>query len=164
MNAWRAQQVLLFLGVSFFSCLLATKSQADSEIRLWKGQTVNVPVYPHIYIGDKEIPLDLSTNLSVRNTDSENSITVVSVDYYDSDGKLVRKYVEKPALLNPMASAYFLAKTSDTRGGWGANFIVEWRAEKEATEPLIESVITGARGTHSYSFVTRGKPIKGTSK
>lgn len=157
----RVQQVLLFLGFFLFSCLLDGKSQAGTEIQLWKGQTVYVPVYSNIYITDKELPVNLSANLSVRNTDPEDSITILLVDYHDSEGVLVRKYLQKPVQLDPMGSLYFFVKTSDTAGGWGANFIVEWRSEKGVTEPLIESVMTAARGTHAYSFISRGKAIKG---
>lgn len=58
-----------------------------------------------------------------------------------------------------MNSTYYIAK-SDTSGGWGANYIIRWESETEVNEPIIESVTYGSRGTHSLSFVSRGKVIK----
>lgn len=81
------------------------------------------------------------------------------MDYYDSDGKLVRKYLEKPKQINPMGSIKFYVKASDTAGGWGANFLVEWKSEKEVSQPVIESLMTGLRGNHSVSFISQGRVI-----
>jgi len=58
-----------------------------------------------------------------------------------------------------MASIYFYVKASDTTGGWGANFLVEWKSEKEVSQPIIESLMTGMRGTHSVSFISPGRVI-----
>lgn len=60
-----------------------------------------------------------------------------------------------------MASIYHLVQTADTSGGWGANYIVRWESAKKVTEPLIEAIHSGAVGTHSYSFDSRGRVIKG---
>ena len=54
-------------------------------------------------------------------------------------------------------------KTADTVGGWGANFIVESTSPTPVTEPVIEAVFIGTRGTHSYSFTSEGKAVKGIS-
>ena len=61
---------------------LVSRSSASEKVTLTKGQTVYVPVYSHILVGDRELPFAMSANLSVRNTDPANPITVVSVDYY----------------------------------------------------------------------------------
>src|SRR4029077_4579502 len=47
----------------------------------------------------------------------------------------------------------------DTRGGTGANFVVEWAASGQITEPLIEAVMIGTTGTQGYSFTSRGKTM-----
>ena len=82
------------------------------------------------------------------------------MDYYDSEGKFVKKYLEKSKQVNPMGSAYFYVKTSDTAGGWGANFLVEWKSEKKVNEPIIESLMSGLRGNHSVSFLSPGRVIE----
>ncbi|UCD35653.1 MAG: DUF3124 domain-containing protein [Nitrospiraceae bacterium] len=125
-------------------------------MELSKGQTVYVPIYSHIYTSPKSVPSDLTAILSIRNTDLKNSVTVVSVDYYDSEGKLIRQYLKTPLELKAMASTRYIVGTYDKEGGSGANFIVRWRSEKEVNAPLIESVMIGNRG---LSFISRGQEI-----
>ena len=150
------------LGIMFWGCIFVSLGHAESKIKLWKSQTVYVPIYSHMFLaGTERIPLNLAANLIIRNTDSVNSIHINNINYYDSEGKLIKSYLNSPKKLKPMASIYFLIQTSDTSGGWGANFIVEWESAKKVTEPLIEAIHSGVRGTHSYSFDSRGKAIKG---
>jgi len=105
----------LILVISCFSN--TAEAQEDSRVKLSKGQSVYVALYSQIYIGNRELPLGLSASLSIRNTDSQNSITVVGVDYYDSEGKLVKRHLSRPVRLKSMASTYFFVKTSDAIGG-----------------------------------------------
>jgi hypothetical protein len=160
----RARKVSFIVGIFLSNFVLVGMSQASSDVQLWKEQTVYVPVYSQFYWGDRQHPVNLSANLSVRNTEPENSITVYSVDYYDSEGTLVKKYLQKPRKMNPMSSVYFYVKTSDTTGGWGANFIVQWKAEEGVAEPVIEALMTGGIGTHAFSFISRGKAVRGVSE
>ena len=134
-------------------------SLASEVLRLSKGQTVFVPLYSNIFIKDWEVNWKLLAFLSIRNTDPSNSITILAVDYYDTNGKLVRKHLSEPRQLNPMASADYHVKSSDTSAGWGGKFIVRWNADKDISEPVIESLITGALGTHSVSFTTQGRVL-----
>ena len=66
-------------------------SQATEGSKLWQVPTIYVPVYSHIYIGDRELPWNLSANLGVRNTDPENPTTVMAVDYYNSEGRIAKR-------------------------------------------------------------------------
>ena len=71
------------------------------------GQMVYVPVYSHIYAkGGK--PFLLEATLSVRNSDPSEDLTIASVRYYDTNGNLIKDYLEKPMLLKPLATAEFL--------------------------------------------------------
>ena len=152
----------LSLGIIFWGCIFATLSHAESGIKLWKSQSVYVPIYSHIFLrGDERVSLDLSANLIIRNTDSANSIQITEVIYYDSEGELIKSYLSSPKNLKPMASTYFLIETVDTRGGWGANFIIKWESVNNVTEPLIEAIHSGAVGTKGYTFSSRGLAIKG---
>ena len=154
--------IKLSLVILFWGCIFASMSHAESEIKMWKSQTVYVPVYSQIFSsGDDKRQLNLSANLSIRNTDSVNSINITEVNYYDSEGKLIKNYLNSPKELKPMASTYFLIKTLDTSGGWGANFIVNWKSDKSVTEPLIEAIHMGSAGPNSYAFDSRGKAVKG---
>jgi hypothetical protein len=144
--------------------LLPQVANAGSEPTLSRGQTVYVPVYSHVFIGTRGIPLNLSANVAVRNTDPAHSIIILSADYYDTEGKLVKKYLSEPKKLNAMGSTYFYVETADKTGGWGANFIVKWKSENEVNPPIMESIMSGSSGTHAYTYMSRGQPIKDTSK
>ena len=157
---WRAQCILIFLGVLLTAILLATKCQASPEIKLSKSQAIYVPVYSHIYIGDRERYFDLTVTLSIRNTDPNHPITIVSVDYICSDGKLLQKYLKNPVNLNAMASTRYVVAASNKSGGSGANFIVRWKSNNNVNEPIIEGIMIGASSQQGISFVTRGKAIK----
>ena len=123
------------------------------------GMTIYVPVYSHIYSqGGK--PILLEATLSIRNTDPDKEITIRSVRYYDTNGKLIKNYLEKPLQLKPFASAEFLVKQKKTEGGSGANFIVGWVAKTEVNKPVIEAVMVGIEGQVSISFVRPGVAIE----
>lgn len=130
-----------------------------ADARLSKGQTLYVPVYSHIYSGDRERPVYLAVTVSIRNTDPARSIQVTAVDYYDSAGKQLRRFLEKPITLAPMASTRFVVKESDKSGGSGANFIVSWQSDTPVNPPLTEGVMISTASQLGISFVTRGVPI-----
>ena len=132
---------------------------AADEIRLSNGQTVYVPGYSHIYSGDRERPVLLAVTVSIRNTDPVRSIVVRSVDYYDSAGVLVKRYVENPVALGPMASLRYVVPESDKAGGSGANFVVRWNSAKPVNPPIIESIMISTRMQQGISFSSRGQII-----
>ncbi len=121
-----------------------------------KGQAVYIPAYSHIYHGSKETPLLLSVTLSVRNIDRDHSITVTSVKYHDTQGGLIRNYIEKPVVLEPLGSERFIVPQKDNSGGSGANFIVEWQSEQALNPPVIETVMIGTQSQLGISFTSRG--------
>ncbi len=143
-------------------CLLVLilAGPAASGIRLLKGQTVYVPAYSHIYHGDREVPFYLTVTLSIRNTDPSQSITLVSVDYYDTDGKLIKSYMDKEVKLGPMASTRYVVQESDKSGGSGANFVVRWKSDSKVTEPIMESVMISTSTQQGISFTSRGQAIR----
>lgn len=139
---------------------LGRPGTASSEVRLLKGQTVYAPAYSHIYHGDREQPFFLAVTLSIRNTNPDHSITLTKVDYYDSDGKLLRNYLDKEVKLGAMASTRYIINVSDKSGGSGANFIVRWKSDEMVTEPIIETVMISTNTQQGISFTSRGQAIK----
>jgi hypothetical protein len=123
------------------------------------GERVYVPIYSHIFFRDSRRSIDLAATLSIRNADIETPVQITSVRYYDSDGVLVRRYLDAPRTVGPMASTAFLVGPDDT-GGVGANFIVDWRAERAVTPPVIEAVMIGAASSQGISFVTSGRVLQ----
>jgi hypothetical protein len=166
---WQGRGERMDFQKRFFICLILMVTvlslsrwgvAAGQDIPLFTTQSVYVPVYSHIYIGNRGRPFQLSATLSIRNTDLYNTITVTSADYYDTQGKLVQRYIQKPILIKPMGAENLFVKESDTSGGAGANFVVRWKALKPVNEPIIESIMIGASSGQGISFVSRGKAIQ----
>ena len=129
------------------------------NIQLSAGQTVYVPIYSHIYSGIKARPFDLAATLSIRNTNIKSSITIISVKYYDSAGKLIKDYLDGPIELNALASTRYIITEDDKAGGSGANFMVIWQSEKKVNPPVIEGVMIGTHSGQGISFVSRGQVV-----
>jgi len=153
-----ALTLVLFFLVSWMAP--AHAEAAPSDIRLSKGQTVYVPVYSNVFSGPRKLPFQLAATLSIRNTDLSSSFQVTTIDYYDTNGKLVRHYLDKPVGLGPLASTYIHIEEKDVRGGFGANFIVRWTSNKLINTPIIECVMIGATSGQGISFVSPGQEIK----
>jgi hypothetical protein len=127
-----------------------------------RGQRVYVPAYSHILIGDRSTPFNLAATLSVRNTDPANAVTVTAIDYYDGSGRLVKRHLERPLGLRPLAATEVFVPESDTSGGFGASFLVTWTAEAAATPPVVECLLIGARSGQGISILSPGRVIEQT--
>ena len=118
--------------------------------------TVYVPIYSHIYILNGTRPLNLAATLSVRSTDFSDSIFVFNVDYYNSKGQLVKKYLNKTLLLKPMHSAEFVVEEWNTEGGAGAYFIINSSTTKSKFNMLVQAVMVSQASSLGITFKTEG--------
>lgn len=125
-----------------------------------RAQTVYVPIYSHIYYRDRSRTFDLTATLSIRNTDQAVPLTVTSIGYYDTDGKLVREYVAQPLPLAPLATVDFIVEEQDASGGSGAKFLVQWQAAELTTEPIVEAVMVNSSLSIGLAFVSSGRVIR----
>ena len=148
---------LALLIITLFSFPIAVN--AGAKTGLSNGQTIYVPAYSHIYIGDRDVPYLLAVTLSIRNVDPNHPITVVLADYYETQGKRLKRYIDKAVTMNPLESIRFIIPESDKSGGSGANFIVEWKSDKPVNPPMVESIMVGTKGAQGVSFTSRGLPI-----
>lgn len=123
------------------------------------GQLVYVPAYSHVYHQDGQSYL-LTVTLSIRNTDPEQEIILKSANYYGTKGDLVKRHLEKPIRVGPLATVEFLVERDDKSGGSGANFLVDWVAEQQVAEPIIEAVMIDTQGQQGISFLTQGKVVR----
>ena len=151
MNSRMFKKSLTFLALCLI-CLIPfiRQGQAAEEIAVSKGQTVYVPIYSNVFSGPKAIPVQLAGMLSVRNTDPMFPITIVSADYYDSNGKMISRYIKEATVLKPLASAHYYIKEYDTAGGAGANFLVTWRSKHRVNRPIIEGIMINTRSGISF--------------
>lgn len=149
----------LFSILFFLLIFFAIAHAAPPSVELSKGQTVYVPVYSHIYGGNHENPVYLAVTLSIRNTDIRNAVTITRADYFDSNGTLVKKYLEAPKVLDALSSTRYVIKESDKSGGSGASFIVQWESKVPVNPPVVESVMIGTRSALGISFNSRGQVL-----
>lgn len=133
---------------------------AASASDLSRGQSVYVPAYSQIIHGRGSLELLLAVTLAVRNLDPDRSLTLTGVDYHDSSGRLVRRLLDGPVELPPLAAKTFLIEEKDTAGGVGASFLVRWRAAESVTPPLAEAVMVGSAQSLGVSFVSRGVVVR----
>jgi hypothetical protein len=133
-------------------------AQADPVTALSSGETLYVPVYSNVYAGPQAVPHQLATMLSIHNIDPKNTITILTADYYDSNGKFIEGYIKKPVVLKPFNHTFIYLKEYDKRGGPGANFIVKWSAEKNVNQPIVEALMYGTRA--GISFTSPGQIIR----
>ena len=148
-----------FILLSMFLFTPFSLNASDDKIDLSKGQRVYVPAYSHIYSGNKERPFLLTVTLSIRNIDPTHLIKITLVDYYETQGNLLKKYIDKPATLSPLESLRYVIPEKDKSGGSGANFIVEWQSDKPVNRPIIESIMIGTKSSQGISFTSRGREI-----
>lgn len=124
------------------------------------GQTIYVPVYSHISVGDRGLPFGLAITLTFRNTDAERSVTLVSARYFDDKGRLIKDFATRAQAVGPMGSLDFFVEESDVQGGSAASFLVEWISETPVSEPMVEAVMIGTRNQQGVSFTSHGRVLK----
>ena len=150
----------------FGAACLSDPGHAEGEKRLSSGQTVYVPAYQSIAISKKPRRLPLTTTLSIRNTDPERQITIVSVKYFAANGYLIKNLLEKPETMDPLAVMSFVPEESkEKREEAETSFIVIWKAVgKEVSWPIIQAVMIGAAGQQGISFVCDGQVIRSVNQ
>lgn len=141
----------LFAGIQSAGLALAAQPS--------KGQALYVPVYSSIYFGDRQRVIHLAVTLSLRNTDPSATVTVERVTYRDEQGRLIAEQLKEAAMLGPLESRSIFIRESDTSGGVGASFIVEWKAEKPVSPLIAEAVMIGVQTQQGLSFTSRGEVI-----
>lgn len=139
---------------------LTPVSMVAQDIRLSRGQTVYVSVYSSILTAPKGVEFHLDANLIIRNTDLEDSLVVASADFFDTEGKLLKRYLETPLILKPLETKHIYIPGESEKGGLGANFIVRWNSRKPINVPIIECVMSGTRSNQGISFVVSGQAIQ----
>ena len=110
-------------------------------------------------LGSGKGKVNFATTLIIHNTSEKIPLILLRADYFDTAGNLLHNYLPSPIAIRPLGSVETFVSADDTRGGTGANFVVEWAADGEITEPLIEAVMIGVIGTQGFSFTSRGKTM-----
>jgi len=130
----------------------------DKGGRKLKGQVLYMPIYSNIPSNYKHLH-NLSAILAIHNTDLNNKITITKADFFNTDGNMVKSFVSAEQSIKPLATVIITIPRED-QSGTGANFIIEWLAEKPVNEPLIESIMIDLSGNLGLSFLSSGRVIR----
>jgi hypothetical protein len=128
-----------------------------------KGR-VYVPAYSTLRIGSGKGKMDFAVTLSIQNASDDKPLVLEHIDYFDTAGKLVEKFLASPVAIKPFGTVEIFVSKDDVRGGTGANFVVGWAAAGAIAEPVIETVMISSAGNFSYSFVSQGRPIRAVGR
>ncbi|MEQ8214672.1 MAG: DUF3124 domain-containing protein, partial [Smithellaceae bacterium] len=102
---------------------------------------------------------DLSAFLAIHNTDLKKQIKITKIDFFNTDGKFIKSFISADQKINPLATMIILIPQSD-QSGTGANFLIEWTADEQVNEPLIESIMKDLSGNKGLAFLSTGRVIR----
>lgn len=117
-------------------------------------------IYSQIYSTTEERLHNLTSTVSIRNTNLNDTIYILDASYYNTQGNHIRRYFERPIFVAPMETIEIVVEFDDDAGGTGGNFIFEWKKEKESNTPFFEGVMISMYGQIGLSFSTQGIKIK----
>ncbi len=123
-------------------------------------KTFYVPIYSDIYINASNPNELLSATLSIRNTSFSDTLFVSRIDYFNTDGELVRKFIDQQIGIPPMATINYVIEREDESGGAGANFIVDMRARSALMTPVVQSIMFGEYSNKAFSFLSEGYVVE----
>jgi hypothetical protein len=149
--------VPLLIIVNFITPL---KSAAAAELS--KANTIYVPVYKSFYqsYGSTRDAYGLTSTACLHNTDPKNAITVYTIEYYSSNGKLINKLIDEPITIKPWTSREITLQSSKDPEDFGANLIVRWKSDQPVNPLIVEVLMVGQVLNRGVSFLTRGYEIK----
>ncbi|HOV08484.1 MAG: hypothetical protein BWY23_01075 [Spirochaetes bacterium ADurb.Bin218] len=153
-------------GKEFFAKLNSQKITSHElksdilESEIASGEIIYVPVYSSIYFRDDTKVYNLTVTLSIRNIDPINEIFIREINYNNSKGENVKKFLKMPVRVKPLETLDLVIAEDDTTGGIGANFIVQWISKTNAISPIVEAVMISIRQGVGLSFTENGRVIK----
>jgi hypothetical protein len=152
-----------------FGLLATSTAVVAQEVRaLSSGQSIYLPIYSHMLYGNvgksgKVSQVLLSALVSIRNTDGQRPLRILSARYYDTHGKLLSERVPKPVVIPPYGTHELFVELNDASGGSGANFVIKWDAETPINPPLVEALHANMDGGKAVIFMTQSVPIYDTA-
>ena len=128
-------------------------------------QDVYVPAYSNLYYESNVRKTYFTVILSLRNIGFTDTIYIDRIEYYDSEGGLLRQFIDKVLVLRPMESVEYIVESTDKKGGPGANFVVSYAGKANLSNPpFIESVMLGDIDGYGFSFTSPGIEINNKPK
>ena len=163
---------LLLVALLLVSCEEEKELSSIDPVN-WESREITIPVkdsldsgetylsiYSSIYSQTEHTTHNLTATVSIRNTSRKDTIYVESAEYYNTAGSLIRTYIKNPIYIVPLETIEIVIDERDVEGGSGANFIFDWQADLNSTEPIFDAVMISTSGQQGLSFTTRGVRIK----
>jgi len=136
-----------------------TRSVQDSVTdSLQKGKSY-LSVYSEIYSQTEHRTHNLTTTVSMRNINLDDTIFIDKAEYFNTEGKSIRTYFDHPIYIAPLETVEIVVDETDIEGGTGANFVFEWSVKDSISEPLFEGVMISTSGQQGLSFTSKGVRI-----
>jgi hypothetical protein len=150
--------LVVTLAVAGVSSILYLQARATTDEVT--GELLYVPVYSSIFYENGNQTLELAATISIHNVNPGHSITVLRADYF-TQGKLIKKYLDKPLVLGALQTSNLVVERANTDGGTGANFLVEWQAKPgNVVSPLVEGLMVNATSNLGIAFTTAAKVVR----
>lgn len=129
------------------------------DIQLSYRDTVYVPIYSDLNSDSKYVTYNLTATLSIRNTSLTDSMYVEAINFYNTDGDLISKYINRTLILRPMQSIEYTIDRNKEMNKTGSNFIVKWGAKTADLNPVIQGVKISTDQKQGISLITNGISI-----
>ena len=132
---------------------------------LSRGQSLYLPIYSHMFYGNRDkkgnvSKVLLSALVSIRNTDPKRPLKVNSARYYNTHGAFLREYIPTPAVIPPLGTLELFVDLHDESGGSGANFILNWDADQPLNPPLVEALHANMDSGKAVILTTQATPLR----
>lgn len=158
------KSMLLLSAVTF---LFACDVEEIPESK-WPSRIANLPsdsleaghsylsIYSKIYSNIEHRTHSLTATVSIRNVSQFDTVYLTKADYYDTNGNLLRTYLDHPNYVAPLETVEIVIAEKDDLGGSGANFLFDWAIHPGTPEPLFEGIMISTIGSQGLSFTTKG--------
>jgi hypothetical protein len=154
---------LVYICFMFLFSLHILPSSHLAAAGLSTGSTIFVPAYRSFYqlYGTTRDSYALTSTFFLYNIDPRVAIEILSIDFYDSSGKLTKNLIEAPLLVKPRNSKEITMQTRTQLDEDCASYlIIRWKSNQPANTPVVEVLLVGQAMNRGVSFLTRGCEVK----
>jgi|WetSurMetagenome_2_1015567.scaffolds.fasta_scaffold717478_1 hypothetical protein len=154
---------LLFIILIFLFPLNISSSSKLAAAELSTGSTIIVPAYRSFYqiYGTTRDSYALTCTFFLFNIDPKMTIEILSIDSYDSSGKLLKNLIEAPLLVKPRNSKEItIQPRTQPEEDCATYLIIRWKSNQPTNTPIVEVLMVGQVMNRGISFSTRGCEVK----
>lgn len=131
--------------------------EKDQLPKMGQQHAVYVPAYSNLYYENDLRKAYFTVVLSLRNVSFTDSVYFDQIQFYSSEGKLLKEFNDKILVLRPMESFEYIVESPNKQGGPGANFIINYVTKTNLKNPpFIEAVMLGTIGNYGFAFTSPG--------